>query len=178
MAVVPIHLLGSAVLRQPAAPVTAFDDDLRAFVADLYETMDAAMGVGLAANQVGRAVRVAVIDADDHRFAMVNPRLVASAGSASAEEGCLSIPDAFAEVTRPERVTLEAEDEHGTTFRLELEGLPARAVQHEMDHLDGVLFVDHLSVLKKQLLLTRWKKEHKGAGLTRIPTAEESEAKG
>ncbi|MDX2208131.1 MAG: peptide deformylase [Gemmatimonadales bacterium] len=178
MAILPIHLLGSPVLREPAAAVAEFDDSLRAFVADLYDTMDVAMGVGLAANQVGRAVRVAVIDADDHRFAMVNPQVVAKSGSAAAEEGCLSIPDAFAEVTRPERITLEAHDEHGAPFRLELEGLAARAVQHEIDHLDGVLFIDHLSMLKKQLLVTRWKKENKGSGLTRIPTAEESEAKG
>ncbi len=178
MAILPIHLLGSSVLRESATEVSAFDDALRAFVADMFDTMDVAMGVGLAANQVGRAVRAAVIDADDHRFVMVNPRVVAHSGSAGAEEGCLSIPEAFAEVTRPERITLEAHDEHGAPFRLELEGLAARAVQHEVDHLDGVLFIDHLSMLKKQLLVTRWKKENKGLGLTRIPSAEESEAKG
>lgn len=178
MAILPIHLLGSPVLRESAAEITDFDDALRAFVADMFDTMDVAMGVGLAANQVGRAIRVAVIDADEHRFAMVNPRVVEHAGSAVAEEGCLSIPEAFAEVTRPERITLEAHDEHGAPFRLELEGLPARAVQHEIDHLDGKLFIDHLSMLKKQLLVSRWKKENKGLGLTRVPTAEESEAKG
>ena len=86
MAILPIHLLGSPVLRESAAAVAEFDDSLRAFVADLYDTMDIAMGVGLAANQVGRAVRVAVIDADDHRFAMVNPQVVAKSGSAAAED--------------------------------------------------------------------------------------------
>jgi peptide deformylase len=178
MAVLPIHLLGSPVLREHAAEVTVFDDALRAFVADMFETMDIAMGVGLAANQVGRATRVAVIDADDHRFAMINPTVTNATGSASADEGCLSIPEAFAEVTRPERITLHAFDEHGAPFTLELDGLAARAVQHEIDHLDGMLFIDHLSMLKKQLLVKRWKKDNKDAGLTRIPTAEESEAKG
>lgn len=177
MAILPIHLLGSAVLRETAQPVEAFDDELRQFIADLYETMDTALGVGLAANQVGVARRVAVIDADDQRFAMINPRVVESGGATtSAEEGCLSIPDAFAEVSRPERIVLEAQDEHGKPFRLELGGLVARAVQHEIDHLDGVLFIDHLSTLKRQLLVARWKKDHKGQGPTWIPSPEESEA--
>lgn len=177
MAILPIHLLGSAVLREPATPVEVFDDDLRIFIADLYETMDTALGVGLAANQVGVARRVAVIDADDRRFVMINPRIVESgAATAAAEEGCLSIPDAFAEVTRPEQVVLEAQDEKGEPYRLELTGLVARAVQHEIDHLDGVLFIDHLSPLKRQLLVTRWKKDHKGQGPTWIPSPEESEA--
>jgi peptide deformylase len=177
MAILPIHLLGSGVLREPAEAVERFDDQLRAFIADLYETMDTALGVGLAANQVGSRHRVAVIDADDRRFAMVNPRVVESGSSTVAgEEGCLSIPDAFAEVTRPERIVLEAQDENGAPFRLELAGLAARAVQHEIDHLDGVLFIDHLSPLKRQLLVTRWKKDHKGQGPTWIPSPEESEA--
>lgn len=177
MAILPIHLLGSAVLREAAQPVETFDDELRVFIADLYETMDTALGVGLAANQVGVARRVAVIDADDQRFAMINPRVVeSSSGTAAAEEGCLSIPDAYADVTRPERIVLEAQDENGKAFRLELAGLVARAVQHEIDHLDGVLFIDHLSPLKRQLLVTRWKKDHKGQGPTWIPSPEETEA--
>ena len=123
MAILPIHLLGSPVLREHATDVTDFDDALRAFVADMFETMDLAMGVGLAANQVGRATRVAVIDADDHRFVMINPTVTNATGSASADEGCLSIPEAFAEVTRPERIALSAFDEHGAPFSLELDGL-------------------------------------------------------
>ena len=89
MSLLPLHLLGSPVLRQHAGEVAAFDDGLRAFIADMFETMDAAEGVGLAANQVGVARRVAVVDADGHRFVMVNPRIVESEGKASAEEGCL-----------------------------------------------------------------------------------------
>lgn len=177
MAVLPIHILGQPVLREVAAPVEVFDDELRTFIADLYETMDTALGIGLAANQVGVARRVAVIDADDQRFAMINPRIVdPSTTTVAGEEGCLSIPDAFGEVTRPERIVLEAQDERGEAFRLELGGLVARAVQHEIDHLDGVLFIDYLSTLKRQLLVARWKREHKGQGPTYIPSPEESEA--
>src|SRR5690606_2151902 len=148
-------------------------------VADMYETMDTALGVGLAANQVGIARRVAVIDAEDSRFVMINPRIVEKGSTIEgAEEGCLSIPDAYGEVKRPTSIILEAQDEHGAEFRLELEGLRARAVQHEIDHLDGIMFTDHLSPLKRQLLLRRWKKEHEDDGLTWLPTPEESETAG
>ena len=163
MSLLPLHLLGSPVLRQHADEVTAFDDELRTFIADMFETMDAAEGVGLAANQVGVARRVAVVDADGHRFVMVNPRIVESEGKASAEEGCLSIPDIYAEVTRPERVTLEALDGEGKPFRLEAGGLTARAIQHEIDHLDGILFLDHLGPIRRKMLLARWKKDNRDA---------------
>lgn len=179
MPILPIHVLGSPVLRESAAPVEQFDDELRTLVASMYETMDVALGVGLAANQIGVARRVAVIDAEGQRFAMVNPTIVARGTTrSSAEEGCLSIPDAYGEVPRPEQVTLEAFDEHGAPFRLELGGLAARAVQHEIDHLDGILFIDYLSTLKRQLLVRRWKREHDGEGLTWTPSPEESEAAG
>jgi peptide deformylase len=159
MTVLGIHLLGSPVLREAGPPVAVVDDEVRRFVANLFETMEAARGVGLAANQVGVARRIAVVDAEGERFAMINPRIV-EVPVDTAEEGCLSIPEYFAEVTRPERVVLEALDENGTLFRRELAGLPARAVQHEIDHLDGILFLDHLSLLKRQRLLAKWKKEH------------------
>jgi peptide deformylase len=179
MAVLPIHVLGSDVLREQAAPVTVFDDALREFVASMYETMDTALGVGLAANQVGLARRIAVIDAEGQRFTMINPVIVERSGAKeAAEEGCLSIPDAYAEVTRPEAVTLEAVDEQGAPFRLELTGLPARAVQHEIDHLDGILFIDYLSPLKRQFMVRKWKREHDGEGLTWTPSPEESETAG
>jgi peptide deformylase len=156
-----LHLLGSPVLRQRSTEVTAVDDALRRLIDDMFETMDAAKGVGLAANQVGATDRVAVIDAEGQRFAMVNPVIVSAEGSATAEEGCLSIPDVFADVTRPERVVLEALDREGRPFRLEAGGLVARAIQHEIDHLDGILFLDHLSALRRQMLLNRWRKDHK-----------------
>ncbi|MES2125358.1 MAG: peptide deformylase [Gemmatimonadota bacterium] len=177
MAVLDIHLLGSPVLRERAAEITVVDAQLRTLIDNMFETMSVACGVGLAANQIGVARRVAVINAEGETFAMINPQVVAEEGQATAEEGCLSIPDAYADVQRPERITLEALNEDGEPFRLEASGLVARAIQHEIDHLDGILFIDHLSPMKRQLLVTRWKKENRGEGLTRTPRPEESEAR-
>jgi len=156
-----LHLLGSPVLRQHSAEVTTVDDDVRRLVEDMFETMDASQGVGLAANQVGVARRVAVVDADGDRFAMINPNIVEAEGRATAEEGCLSIPDIYGDVSRPERVVIEALDVTGTPFRKEATGLKARAIQHEIDHLDGILFLDHLSLIRRQMLLAKWRREHK-----------------
>jgi len=161
MTLLSLHLLGSPVLRQRSADVQAVDDDVRRLIDDMFETMEAARGVGLAANQVGLARRVAVIDAEGQRFAMVNPVIVEAEGRATAEEGCLSIPEIYGDVTRAERVVLEALDREGQPFRLEAEGLTARAIQHEIDHLDGILFLDHLGLMKRKVLLARWKREHK-----------------
>jgi peptide deformylase len=162
MALLKLHLFGSPVLRQESKPVAEVTDETRRFIDDLFETMDAARGVGLAANQVGVATRIAVVDADGQRFAMVNPRVIEPGPTMTAEEGCLSIPDYFADVKRPGTVALEALDRDGKTFRLEATGLVARAIQHELDHLDGILFVDHLSPLKREMLLKRYKREHAG----------------
>jgi peptide deformylase len=161
MSLLSLHLLGSPALRQRSAEVAAVDEDVRRVIDDMFETMDAAHGVGLAGNQVGLAQRVAVIDAEGHRFAMVNPVIVEAEGRATAEEGCLSIPDIYGDVTRAERVVLEALDRDGRPFRLEAAGLTARAIQHEIDHLDGILFLDHLGLMKRKVLLARWKREHK-----------------
>jgi peptide deformylase len=168
MSLLPLHLLGSPVLRQHSAEVKTVDDEIRRLVADLFETMDAAKGVGLAANQVGVARRVAVVDADGDRFVMIDPTIVETEGSSTAEEGCLSIPEVYGDVTRPERVVIEALDQDGTSYRKEATGLKARAIQHEIDHLDGILFLDHLSLLKRGMLLSRWRREHKDdAGYTK-----------
>ncbi|HXI20458.1 MAG TPA: peptide deformylase, partial [Gemmatimonadales bacterium] len=145
MTVLDLHLLGSPVLRTESAPVETVDEEIRRFIADLFETMTAARGVGLAANQVGVARRVAVVEAEGERLVLVNPRILETSGRDTAEEGCLSIPDLYGDVTRPLRIVLEATDEAGALYRRELAGLPARAVQHEIDHLDGILFLDHLS---------------------------------
>jgi peptide deformylase len=161
MALLKLHLLGSPVLRQRSDEVPAVTDETRQFIADLFATMDASRGVGLAANQVGVGQRVAVVDADGTRIALVNPRITEAEGRATQEEGCLSIPDVYADVTRPERVTLEALDQDGAPFRLDATGLLARAIQHEIDHLDGILFLDHLGPIKRKMLLSRWKKEHR-----------------
>ena len=156
-----LHLLGSPVLRQRSAEVRTVDDEVRRLVDDMFETMDTARGVGLAANQVGVARRVAVVDAEEDRFEMIDPVILESEGRATAEEGCLSIPEIYGEVSRPERVVIEATDRHGQRFRKEAIGLKARAIQHEIDHLDGILFLDHLSLVKRQVLLARYRREHK-----------------
>jgi len=161
MSVRPLHLLGSPVLRQRSAEVGTIDDEVRRLVDDMFETMDAAKGVGLAANQVGVVRRVAVVDADEDRFEMIDPVIVEAEGRTAAEEGCLSIPEIYGDVSRPERIVLEASDREGRRYRKEATGLKARAIQHEIDHLDGILFLDHLSLVKRQMLLARYRREHK-----------------
>ncbi|MGH7570006.1 MAG: peptide deformylase [Gemmatimonadales bacterium] len=165
MTVRKLHLLGSPLLRQRAAPVAGVDEAVRELVDDLFETMHAARGVGLAANQVGVARRVAVVDVGDDSplLVLINPTIVArGAEIETAEEGCLSIPDLFGDVARPRTVTLEALDRDGRPYRVAASGYKARAIQHEIDHLDGVLFLDHVSAVKRGLLLAKWKKARKG----------------
>jgi len=156
-----LHLLGSPVLRQRSAEVGTVDEEVRRLVEDMFETMDAAKGVGLAANQIGVARRVAVVDADGDRFALIDPVIVEAEGRSVAEEGCLSVPEIYGDVSRPERVVLEATDQEGNRYRKEAAGLKARAIQHEVDHLDGILFLDHLSLVKRQMLLAKYRREHK-----------------
>jgi len=161
-----LHLLGSPLLRQSATPVAVVDDAVRRLVDDLFDTMRGAKGVGLAANQVGVARRVAVVDVGEEfppPLVLINPRIVhASDVTETAEEGCLSIPDLYGEVERPLAVTLEALDRDGRPYSVELSGFKARAAQHEIDHLDGILFLDHLSAVKRHLLVAKWKKSRKG----------------
>ena len=167
MTVRMLHLLGSPVLRQQAARVAAVDDEVRRLVDDLFETMRAAKGVGLAANQVGVARRVAVVDVGDEDpppLTLINPVIVErSEDHETAEEGCLSIPEIFGDVERAARVVVDASDRDGRPFRTEVTGYKARAIQHEIDHLDGILLLDHLSAVKRALLLSKWKKSRKGA---------------
>ena len=161
-----LHLLGSPILRQKSAPVKQLDDAVRRLVDDLFETMRTAKGVGLAANQIGFARRVAVVDIgedDPPPLVLINPVIVERGDEKeTAEEGCLSIPDIFGDVTRPARVVVEALDQEGRRSRVEAHGYKARAIQHEIDHLDGILFLDHLSAVKRGLLLSKWKKSRKG----------------
>jgi len=160
-----LHLLGSPLLRQKAAPVARVDDEVRRLVDDLFETMRAARGVGLAANQIGVARRVAVVDIGDDPppLVLINPVIVERGEeSETAEEGCLSIPDIFGDVKRQARVVVEALDRDGKPVRAVAEGYKARAIQHEIDHLDGLMFLDHLSAVKRGLLLAKWKKARKG----------------
>ena len=157
MAIRPVRIYGDPVLREKAKAVTAFDDSLRALVADLFATMKAYSGVGLAANQVGVAQRVFVVEVpveggEPERIVAVNPVLDQRTGKESGEEGCLSMPGIYEDITRSTRLRLRAFDEHGQPFERIVEGFCARAVQHETDHLDGVLFTDRVSPLKKQFL--------------------------
>jgi peptide deformylase len=172
-----LHLLGSPILRQRADPVASVNDAVRQLVEDLFETMYAAKGVGLAANQVGIALRVAVVDASGETpepLVLINPRIVHKGEEMeTAEEGCLSIPEIFGDVERPVQVVVEATGKDGTQFRLETSGYQARAIQHEIDHLDGVLFLDHLSAVKRSLLLSKWKRLRKAeTGFTKEVTPE------
>jgi len=169
-----IHMLGDPILRQRAIPVAVVDDEVRHFVDDLFGTMNAFEGVGLAANQVGDERRIAVVDTggrDARRLVLINPRIVERSDEVeTSEEGCLSIPDIYGEVERPTSVTFEALDRGGRPYRLKVSGFEARAVQHEIDHLDGVLFLDHLSAVKRGLLMAKWRKSRRGqSGYTREP---------
>ncbi len=157
MSLRPVRIYGDPVLREKAREVREFDDSLRDLVSDLFETMAAYTGVGLAANQVGVAQRVFVVDVPREdgthdRFAVVNPVLDKRSGKEKAEEGCLSMPGILADVDRATKVHLRGFDEHGQPIDRVVEGFLARAVQHETDHLDGVLFTDRLSPLKRTFL--------------------------
>ena len=163
MALRSIHLLGSPVLRQRSDEVASVDDEVRTLVRDLSDTMTAAEGIGLAANQVGLARRVAVVQVGDHpELVLINPEILETDGEEKDEEGCLSIPDVFGDIDRAQRIVVETTNLDGERERHELIDLFARAVLHEIDHLNGVLFFDHLSPLKRRMLLAKWKKSRKG----------------
>ena len=168
MAVLKIEMLGAPVLRQRAAEVEAVDDDVRRLIRDMFDTMYAANGQGLAAPQVGVSRRIIVLDvpqSDAPAYALINPRIVEqSAETARAEEGCLSIPGVSDVVERPARVVVEALDADGAPVRIAADGDLARCLQHEIDHLDGILYIDRLSPLKRKMLLARYRKQA-GAGV-------------
>jgi peptide deformylase len=153
----PVRIYGDPVLRTRAKEVVEIDDTLRDLVRDLFDTMKAYQGVGLAANQVGVLQRVLVVDVplgegERVRAALVNPVISSPSGSETGEEGCLSIPGIYEDVARAKKVRVHALDEQGRAIELDAEGYLARALQHEVDHLDGRLFVDRLSLLKRQFL--------------------------
>jgi len=155
MAQLPILEYPDPRLRIRAEPVTEFDAELAQLVADMFETMYLAPGIGLAATQVNVHRRVLVADVSEERNApicLVNPEIVRAEGTISYEEGCLSVPDVFEAVERAERVTVRAYNERGEPLEMDAEGLLAICIQHEMDHLEGKLFVDYLSALKRSRL--------------------------
>ena len=153
-------------LRTRAAPVTAFDAKLKQFVADMFETMYASNGVGLAATQVNVHKQVLVADMSDERnqpLALINARIIEKDGAQVYQEGCLSFPGLYADVTRALKVKVKAQDVTGKETIVEAEGPLAVCIQHEMDHLEGKVFVDYLSPLKRNLLLKRLEKQRKQA---------------
>jgi len=153
-------------LRQKAAPVETFDDKLLTLIDDLFETMYAAPGVGLAATQVGIGLRLSVMDCSESRdqpIVMINPEVSDLHDLQKVEEGCLSVPEIQDIVPRYEHLHLRALDRHGKAFELDADGLLAQCIQHEIDHLDGKLFVDYLSSLKRERIRKKLLKRHKTA---------------
>jgi peptide deformylase len=159
-----VRLLGDPILRQRAEEVEEIDDDLRELAEEMFETMYTEEGIGLAAPQVGVSKRLFVMDIREDGAepqAVVNPVIVEHSGSERGEEGCLSLPGLIGAVERPARIVVEGLDLDGKPLRIEASELLARCIQHEIDHLDGVLFIDHLSPLKRKMLLGKWKKRQK-----------------
>jgi peptide deformylase len=166
-----IRVLGDPVLRQDTNPVTQFDDALRTLVADMFETMYAAEGIGLAATQVGRLERVAVLDVKGAKHVVVNPEVVMAEGEERSEEGCLSIPEIYGDVDRATHIVVRAQDEHGTPIEIDATDLLARCLLHEIDHLHGKLFIDYFGYLKRRSALSQWAKERdKYPGNVRVIT--------
>ena len=162
MALLNILRYPDARLHKVASPVTVFDDALRTLVGDMAETMYAAPGIGLAATQVDVHKQVIVVDVSERRdslIVLVNPVILESSGVSDIEEGCLSVPGIYDVVERAERVKVRAYDRNGNPFTLEAQGLLAVCIQHEMDHLKGKVFVEHLSQLKQQRIRARLAKQ-------------------
>jgi len=162
----PIVKYGDPVLETPTKPVEAFDEEFRKLTDDMFESMYAAQGVGLAAPQIGIGLRVTVIDVTngknpEARLVCANPQIVHAEGEQHEEEGCLSLPGFRGRVLRPSFVTIRAQNLTGEEFEMRGEGLLARAFCHEIDHLDGILFINHLSILKRDLIKRKIRKMKK-----------------
>ena len=159
----PVVKYGNEVLMQQAEPVKVFDGELSRVLDDMFESMYAANGVGLAAPQIGISKRIAVIDITSNKdpkskIVLINPQIIAVEGKQKEEEGCLSIPGFRETVSRPQHATVRALDRHGKEFTMQGEGLLARAFCHETDHLNGRLFITHLSTLKRDLITRKIRK--------------------
>jgi peptide deformylase len=162
----PIVKYGDAVLEKPGAPIKKFDAALEQLAEDMFASMYAAQGVGLAAPQIGLSLRIAVVDVTggknpEAKIVLANPEIVHAEGEVREEEGCLSVPGFRGYVLRPQFVTIKAQDAKGETFEIRGENLLARAFCHEIDHLNGILFLQHLSMLKRDLIKRRIKKLRK-----------------
>jgi peptide deformylase len=161
MAVLKVRKYGDPALRKSAAPVGEVTQEVRKFIADMTETMYDEVGIGLAAPQVGISLRLIVISDEEGRGvqALLNPAIVDRSGEVTGEEGCLSIPGVFAPVTRAARVTVEARSVDDKPLTIEARGLRARVLQHEIDHLDGVLFIDRVDPMVRDRIKRKIKKE-------------------
>ena len=162
----PIVKYGDLILEKPGAPVKKFDAELEELAEDMFASMYAAQGVGLAAPQIGKSLRLAVVDVTggknpEAKIVLANPEIIHAEGEVREEEGCLSIPGFRGYVLRPQFVTIKAQNAKGETFEIRGENLLARAFCHEIDHLNGVLFLQHLSMLKRDLIKRKIKKLRK-----------------
>lgn len=192
MAILPIYIYGQAVLRKRAKPVRAVNDDLRKFVDDMFETMHHASGIGLAANQVGSLERIIVVDISDvdekhhegvgeaadrvkkenvgvEKLVLINPEVIESSGTWKMEEGCLSIPDIRDEVERAETIRVRYKDLDFNDQEVRASGLLGRVLLHEIDHLNGVLFIDRVGDVKRKLMRGRLNKLERGEVETKYP---------
>ncbi len=161
MALLTLRHFPDPCLRETAQPVTVFDDELKTFVTDMTETMYAERGIGLAAPQVGICKRVIIVDVSENRdqpMALINPEFIQCDGEMMMMDGCLSLPESYTETQRYSSVTVRYQDVNGAEHTLEAEGLQAGCLQHEIDHLNGKLFIDHLSPLKRQRIEKKVKK--------------------
>lgn len=159
----PIVKFGDPVLEKLAAPITVFDGELRKLVEDMFESMYAAHGVGLAAPQIGIGKRIAVIDVTfkedpEAQIVLINPEIIHTEGRLTSNEGCLSLPEFREKVTRPRKVTARAQNLEGETFEVSGEDLLARALVHETDHLNGKLYINHISALKRDMMKRKIRK--------------------
>ncbi len=172
-----IYVLDAPILRQETTVLTEVTDAHRRLIDDMFETMRIARGIGLAATQVGRLERICVIDIDKVKYALVNPEIVESDGEQSGEEGCLSIPEIYGDVTRAKHAVVRALDRNGKPIEIDAHDLLARCLQHEIDHLHGRLFIDYLSLLKRTAAIKKWRKlRGKDKSLTRtMPPRETAE---
>ncbi|MEG3767986.1 peptide deformylase [Alteromonas sp. 14N.309.X.WAT.G.H12] len=162
MAILDVLSFPDERLRTVAKPVESVNDEIKQLVSDMFETMRDEKGIGLAATQVDRHVQVVVMDVSEDQDTprvFINPEITSKEGSTVSEEGCLSVPGNYAKVDRAEKVTVKALDADGQPFELEADGLLAICIQHELDHLKGILFVDYLSPLKRQRIRKKLEKE-------------------
>jgi peptide deformylase len=162
----PIAKYGNAVLESPTKPIEKFDEELAKLCEDMFESMYAALGIGLAATQIGLSKKLAVVDVSvgknpEARLVLANPEIIHVEGDQREEEGCLSLPGFRGNVLRPAYVTMRAQNLQGEFYEMRGEGLLARAFCHEIDHLNGILFIQHLSMLKRDLIKRRIRKLRK-----------------